>query len=88
MLLSAPWVNKSQQVTNSYFYLHENQERKNHFQSKGFVFSPPASKKNLIKLLKWPTELTSNLLPKPGGMMEEEKGLVNQPMVINVPVMT
>ena len=29
---------------------------------------------------KWPIELTSNLVPKP-GMMEEEKGLVNQPMV-------
>ena len=66
MLLSAPWVNKSQQVTSSHFYLHENQERKNQFQSKGFAFSPLASKKNLIKLLKWPTDITSNLIPKPG----------------------
>ena len=28
----------------------------------------------------WSIELTGNLVPKP-GMMEEEKGLVNQPMV-------
>ena len=63
-------------------------KEKNQFQSKRFAFSPPASNKDLIKLLKWPTELTSNLIPKPGGMMEEEKGLVNQSMVINVATMT
>ena len=62
-------------------------KEKINFKAKASCF-PRRLQKNLIKLLKWPTELTSNLLPKPGGMMEEEKGFVNQPMVINVPVMT
>ena len=76
MLLSAPWVNNSNQVTNNNFYSHENQERKNQFQNKGFALPPPAYNKGLIKL-EMVIELTSNIVPKP-GMMKDEKGLVKR----------
>ena len=45
-----------------------------------FRSSPAGLKQRLVQTLTWPTELTHNLVPKP-GMMEEEKGLVNQSMV-------
>ena len=38
-------------------------------------------KQRRVQSWKWTIELTSNLFPKP-GMIEEEKGLVNKPMVL------
>ena len=74
----APWVKKSQQFTNNNFYLLENQEKS--MSKQRLRPSPAGLKQRLDETLKWPIELTSNLVPKP-RMMEEYKGLVNQPMV-------
>ena len=55
------------------------QKEKINLRTKVSLF-PRWLKQRLIQTLTWPTELTRNLVPKP-GMMEEEKGLVNQSMV-------